>query len=478
MKTKITMLAALALGVACAADGDGLLATGEFRIRDPFVLAENGTYYLYEAKPWSGGRSVNVFTSKDLKSWTPKVPVMELPATNACIAIWAPEVHKHNGKFWLFTTLTFSPDPSRPLRKMLQDGYKGAEPQPRGVWVFRSDSPMGPFKPVKEGSVTPTEWMCLDGTLWVEDGKPWMVFCHEWVQTGNGRMMAAPLSEDLSRFTAEPVELFRASDAPGGKFVTDGPFLYRSKSGGLRMIWSNLVEGKGYSVIQCRSKTGKVTGPWHMHTPLYTRDGGHGMLFRTFEGQLMLTLHQPNSTPNERMRLYPINETWEGFSRADWNPFGPEWQAQWTPALEREIDERIERCRKADAAVDGLPPGVDVKVEQTASQFLVGCNMFNFDQLGSDAMNAEYRAAFTILFNAGTLPFYWKSIEPEKGLIRYVSGPRDQPSFWNGFDFAKDDPYRFVEWRRPAPDRLIEFCRANGVAMHGHTIIYVAWSPD
>ena len=353
MKTNITMLAALALGVTCAAaEGDGLLATGEFRIRDPFVLAENGTYYLYEAKPWSGGRGVNAFTSKDLKSWTPKVPVMELPETNACIAVWAPEVHKHNGAFWLFTTLTFSPDPSRPMRKMLQDGYKGAEPQPRGVWVFRSDSPLGPFKPVKEGSVTPAEWMCLDGTLWVEDGKPWMVFCHEWVQTGNGRMMAAPLSEDFSRFTAEPVELFRASDALGGKFVTDGPFLYRSKSGGLRMIWSNLVEGKGYSVIQCRSKTGKVTGPWYMHTPLYTRDGGHGMLFRTFEGQLMLTLHQPNSTPNERMRLYPINETWEGFSRADWNPFGPEWQAQWTPALEREIDERTERCRKADAAVD------------------------------------------------------------------------------------------------------------------------------
>ena len=78
-----------------AADGNGLLPTGGFRIRDPFVLAENGTYYLYEAKPWSGGRGVNVFTSKDLKRWTPKVPVMELPESNACTAVWAPEVHKY-----------------------------------------------------------------------------------------------------------------------------------------------------------------------------------------------------------------------------------------------------------------------------------------------------------------------------------------------------------------------------------------------
>ena len=81
-------LSVLAAGFSCrAADRDGLLPTGGFRIRDPFVLAENGTYYLYEAKPWSGGRGVNVFTSKDLKSWTPKVPVMELPASNAILPV-------------------------------------------------------------------------------------------------------------------------------------------------------------------------------------------------------------------------------------------------------------------------------------------------------------------------------------------------------------------------------------------------------
>lgn len=473
-------LSVLAAGFTCrAADGDGLLPTGGFRIRDPFVLAENGTYYLYEAKPWSGGRSVNVFTSKDLKRWTPKVPVMELSESNACTAVWAPEVHKYKGKYWLFVTLTFPADPSRPLKRMEQDGHKApGDPQPRGVWVFRGESPMGPFAPVKEGSVTPYEWMCLDGTLWVEDGQPWMVFCHEWAQTGNGRMMAAPLSDDLSRFTAEPVELFKATDAPNGGVVTDGPFLWRQKGVGLRMIWSNMLKGKGYCVIQCRSKTGKVTGPWYMHTPLYAHDGGHGMLFRTFEGELMLALHQPNASPDERMRLYPLYATWEGFARADWQPFGPAWQAQWTPAFEAAIDARIERHRKADAVVDGLPPGAEVKVEQTSSQFLVGCNMFNFDQLGSDALNAEYRAAFTNLFNAATLAFYWKNMEPREGQFRFESGPRDLPEFWNAFDHEKDDAYKLVEWRRPAPDRLIEFCRANGVAMHGHALIYVAWSPD
>lgn len=458
----------------------------EFQIRDPFVLPDGDTYYLYESKPWSGGKGVAVRTSKDLDHWTDKEMVLQLPPDVKNTAVWAPEVHKYDGAYWLFTTLTFDPvkpdakdAPSylKPIQPMLEQGFKGGGLQPRGVWVFRSKSPKGPFKPVKMGSVTPAEWMCLDGTLWVEDGVPWMVFCHEWCQTGNGRMMAAPMSKDLSRFTAEPIELFRAACIPGAGHVTDGPFLMKPKSSGLRMIWSNFLTGSGYCVLQCQSKSGKITGPWHMHTPLYTRDGGHGMIFQRHDGQMMLSLHQPNSK-NERMKLYPLQVTWEGFSRCDWDPLGSDWQAQWTPAFEQAIDARIEKHRKADAVVEGLPAGTEVKVEQTTSKFLLGSQMFNFNQLGSDAMNAEYRAAFTNLFNAATLAFYWKEFEPVEGKPRYTSGPRDLPEFWNAFDFKKDEPEQFVEWRRPAPDKLIDFCRANNIAMHGHAIIYVAWTPD
>jgi len=452
----------------------------EFRIRDPFVLPDVGTYYLYESKPWSGGNGVFVRTSTDLENWSEKSPVMTLPASVGCTAVWAPEVHKYAGKYWLFTTLTRPGDPKRPVKPMFAPGFKGGGLACRGVWVFRSDSPKGPFQPVKMASVTPADWMCLDGTLWVENGKPWMVFCHEWCQTGNGRMMAAPLSDDLSAFIAEPTELFRAADVmPGAVHVTDGPFLFSEPGKGLRMIWSNFLEGSGYCVLQCKSVTGKVTGPWHMFTPLFRGDGGHGMIFKRFDGQLMLTLHQPNHGDLERMKLFPLGSYANGLARIDWKPFGPEWQKQWTPNRERDIDARIERFRKGDGTfpVDA-PCGAEVKVEQVTSKFLFGSNMFNFDQLGSDAMNAEYRAAFTNLFNAATLAFYWRELEPEPGKYRFEAGPRDRASFWNAFDFKNDDPYRHVEWRRPAPAPLIDFCRANGVAMHGHAIIYVAWSPE
>ena len=144
-----------------------------------------------------------------------------------------------------------------------------------------------------------------------------MVFCHEWCQTGNGRMMAAPLSSDLASFTSDPVELFRAADVTGGSYVTDGPFLMRTSDGTLRMIWSNNVSGKGYCVLQSASTSGSVSGPWKHLDPLYTNNGGHGMLFYTFDDVLTLTFHQPNTTPNERMQLYSVKETTTGLKLDD-----------------------------------------------------------------------------------------------------------------------------------------------------------------
>ena len=58
-----------------------------------------------------------------------------------------------------------------------------------------------------------------------------------------------------------------------------------------------------------RSETGTVLGPWHQDDePLWSDDGGHGMLFRTFDGELRLALHTPNDTPDERARFVLIDE--------------------------------------------------------------------------------------------------------------------------------------------------------------------------
>ena len=106
--------------------------------------------------------------------------------------------------------------------------------------VLVSDSPLGPFLPAGKEPVTPDGWHCLDGTLYADRrGKPWLVFCHEWLQVGDGQVCAVPLSGDLKEAAGEPVVLFRASDGPwtGQSGVTDGPFLHRLPGGKLMMLY-------------------------------------------------------------------------------------------------------------------------------------------------------------------------------------------------------------------------------------------------
>jgi hypothetical protein len=55
---------------------------------------------------------------------------------------------------------------------------------------------------------------------------------------------------------------------------------------------------------------GTVTGCWEqVAEPLWTEDGGHGMLFGTFEGRLVLSLHSPNSGGRWHTVFMPVEET-------------------------------------------------------------------------------------------------------------------------------------------------------------------------
>jgi hypothetical protein len=144
-----------------------------------------------------------------------------------------------------------------------------------------------------------------------------MVFCHEWQQVGDGQICAMPLTEDL-RQAAEPRVLFRAGEAvwayplkdrAPGSYVTDGPFLHRTKDGTLLILWSSFGQDGRYCIGAARSEDGSLTGPWvQSEEPLYGADGGHGMIFRSKEGRLYLAIHTPNKTPLERPIFVELTE--------------------------------------------------------------------------------------------------------------------------------------------------------------------------
>lgn len=275
----------------------------EIHLRDPFILNDNGKYYLYGTRgrectgPFTGS---DVFTSDDLENWSDAKEVFTPPedfwGTEDC---WAPEVHKYNGKYYMLVSFT------SPLHC-------------RGTQILMSDSPEGPFEPVSDKPLTPPDWECLDGTLYInKNNKPFLIFSHEWTQIQIGEMCAVPLSDDLSEPAGEPIILFKADepswsdglDHKSGKiYVTDGPFMYRKADGQLVMIWSSFCNSQYVEAIAV-SDNGEIDGNWiHSEKFLLGHDSGHGMLFRDNNGKLKLTLHSPNTLSKERPCIIDVDE--------------------------------------------------------------------------------------------------------------------------------------------------------------------------
>ncbi len=296
---------------------------------DPFVLAhkETNTYYLYTTGIPEltdlDRNGVLVYKSKDLLEWEGPFVIFEVPDgiwAHPTHGTWAPEVHSYNGKYYLFVTLhnrdTILTEPPEVWKTN----------HLRGTSIAVSDSPEGPFQLLKtDGPVPPRNFMTLDGTLYEdENGKPWMVYCHEWIQVIDGTFEAIPLKQDLSDADGEPIHLFKASEAPWvnaerkpgampQEYVSDGCQLYRTKGGDLVMLWSS-YDKEGYVQTMARSQSGKLEGPWEQLDPLVKGDSGHGMLFKTFQDTWKLILHHPFSTPESRAKIYEVEETENSFN--------------------------------------------------------------------------------------------------------------------------------------------------------------------
>lgn len=290
--------------------GSTAMKASDIQIRDPFVLPvpRERCYYLFgttDKDVWNGpGTGFDCYHGKDLENWEgPVAAFRPPPGFWATTQFWAPEVHAYQDAYYM-------------LASFKADGVR------RGTQILAAEKPAGPYAPLTSGPVTPSDWECLDGTLFIDaQGGPWIVFCHSWDQVGDGAICAMRLSSDLTRALDEPRLLFHASDAPWATsikangvegFVTDGPFLHRASDGSLLMLWSSFRKDESrclYAQGVAKSPSGDIAGPWlHDAAPLYGDNGGHGMLFRTCAGELMLTFHSPNNSPHERPVFLGVQE--------------------------------------------------------------------------------------------------------------------------------------------------------------------------
>ena len=281
------------------------MKTNEINIRDPYVLLHEDRYYLYGTRSescWGEADGFDCYVSADRENWEGPVEIFHRPEGFwADRAYWAPECVYYRDAFFLITTL-------------------GAADRKKGVYVLRSDSPLGPFAPYGV-CLTPEDWSCIDGTLFFEERQPWLIFSHSFEDDPKGDMCLLPLKEDLSAAVGEPVTLFSAAEAPwarpvpfakaefgmdGDVYFTDGPCVKKLRDGELIMTWSSWSE-QAYAVGVAMSENGRVRGPWRqLGTPLYPANGGHGMIFTEKDGSLCFTLHTPNDKYLERPAFYQV----------------------------------------------------------------------------------------------------------------------------------------------------------------------------
>ena len=275
------------------------------RLSDPCILSDKKSFTYYMTG--SGGL---LWKSKDLRKWTGPYKVTETDPDSWMgpdPMIWAAELHQYNDKYYYFATFT--------NRDVMIDTVRGNVIERRASHVLVSDRPEGPYIPMEDPIYLPSDIPTLDGTFWVDkDGKPYMVYCHEWLQNWNGTMEKVELKSDLSGSVGEGKILFRAHDAPWSKErdkdgnvipnkVTDGPWLFLTQTGRLGMLWTSWVFDV-YTQGVAYSESGTLDGPWiQEEEPVTPPNFGHGMMFRTFEGKLLMSVHSHKSVDGKYIRI-------------------------------------------------------------------------------------------------------------------------------------------------------------------------------
>lgn len=274
------------------------------RLSDPFILADSASHTYYMT-----GTGGMMWKSPDLKMWTGPYNVADIDPHSwmgSHPAIWAAEIHPFKGKYYYFATFTNS--------AVKIDTVRGNVIERRASQVLVSDRPDGPYRLFGDSTFLPADRPTLDATFWIDtDGNPYMVYCGEWLANWNGTVESIRMKPDLSGTIGEGKVLFRAHDCPwsreveDGKVmpnkVTDGPFLFRTSTGRLGMLWTSWIYDV-YTQGVAYSESGTLTGPWIQEDePITPPNFGHGMLFRDFKGRTLMCIHSHKNINGYYLRI-------------------------------------------------------------------------------------------------------------------------------------------------------------------------------
>lgn len=283
-------------------------------IHDPAMGVDHGTYYLY-----STGMGITFYASKDRVHWEHKGEVFpQLPEWARKYtgphggAIWAPDVSEHNGKYYLYYSVS---------------GF-GKNHSAIGLAINDTLDPSSPkYKWVDKGEVLHSVpgrdlWNAIDPNLIVDDhGTAWMDFGSFWSGIKLVKLnasMTAPADPQQWYSIARRNRPPYTDDSEAGPGEIEGPFIFHKGQYYYLFVSTGLCcRGihSTYRIAFGRSKT--VTGPYLDEkgvdmakgggTPLLPEDkkwaGWGGQSVYHFDGADYVVFHAYENADNDYHRL-------------------------------------------------------------------------------------------------------------------------------------------------------------------------------
>ena len=228
----------------------GLISPGTYYMNplkdgtaDPMIVEHEGTYYLY----YTGGSKLGVRTSTNLLSWSDAKIIFDLSQTGWGVdKCWAPEVHKYNGKFYLF----FGGSDSKGILR-------------GGVAV--SDTPDGTFTPIGKEPLLNFSYSIIDQNLFVDDDGRTYIFYSKDCSTnkingkGVSQIYGVEVSNDFTRLIGEPVLIatpeYSWEMQSGSTTWNEGPAVFKQNGKYYLLYSANLYSKAKYSIGYAVSDT-------------------------------------------------------------------------------------------------------------------------------------------------------------------------------------------------------------------------------
>lgn len=262
-------------------------------LADPFILEDNGWYYIYGTHDKEG---IVVYRSKDLKYWSERCG----NAKNGLAlhkddvwgehSFWAPEVYKTGNKY----LMTYSAE--------------------EHICYAESDSPCGPF--IQQEKRPYMEEKGIDSSIFIdEDGNAYMF----WVRFSNGNVIwVAEMTPDLHEIKMETAR--RLIDVMDGTWeqvmerVAEGPIVIKLENKYYLTYSCNHYQSQDYAVgyAVADSPMGPYTryaGNPILHRHCGYAGTGHHAFFKT-GNQYYIVYHAHNSSREIHPRqtlIAPLN---------------------------------------------------------------------------------------------------------------------------------------------------------------------------